>query len=243
MRDSYEQISKQFYFDNPSNGCRCLQLSFLDLLESNNTNPNAWEGGCVCPRSWAIQPVLASIPCIKVMKLPYRNIVQTPRAALLHYSKRALKLQQLTCSQFSCLLATTTTYYNSCTHTLIVMSDITNSRQGTTSSGLLRAMGSSSAEDTRLDFDARKDTRLKNLYREDKQLRLAQDAEEGRLHRRPPSIRPVPRHQTSTADGSNWLKDRFLRRGKENIGVLDSIKAIIMSSCECSSTSRTMVID
>lgn len=46
---------------------------------------------------------------------------------------------------------------------------------------------------------------------------------------------------SSAEDGMVEFWDRFTRKGKENIGVWDSLKAIVFSSCECSHSHRSAI--
>ncbi|KAE9395768.1 hypothetical protein BT96DRAFT_885406 [Gymnopus androsaceus JB14] len=96
-------------------------------------------------------------------------------------------------------------------------------RRGNTD--LLRALGSDSAEDIRIDFDTARDIRLAIPNQSE------QDTEEGcpRDSSNPPSARPRTSPRTPK-DGSDWLRDRFMRRGKRKFGVVESLKAIVKSS-------------
>ncbi|KIK54181.1 hypothetical protein GYMLUDRAFT_48978 [Collybiopsis luxurians FD-317 M1] len=94
----------------------------------------------------------------------------------------------------------------------------------------------SSAETLQLDFDTRRDMRLDILHQEHRE----QAAEEGQYQnsndRRqstvlsPTSAQPRPSLSMGAKGGSDWITDRFLRRGKRQIGVLESLKAIATSS-------------
>ncbi|KAE9395773.1 hypothetical protein BT96DRAFT_825692 [Gymnopus androsaceus JB14] len=97
-------------------------------------------------------------------------------------------------------------------------------RRGNTD--LLRALGSDSAEDIRIDFDTARDVRLAIPNQSEQS-----DTEEGgpRGSSNPPSARPRTSPRTPK-DGSDWLRDRFMRRGKRKVGVMESLKAIVKSS-------------
>ncbi|KAF5390759.1 hypothetical protein D9757_004441 [Collybiopsis confluens] len=92
----------------------------------------------------------------------------------------------------------------------------------------------SSTETLQMDFDTRRDIRLDILHQE----RQEQAAEEGRRRSNrysiatilSPSAPPRPSLTLGAKDGSDWIRDRFLRRGKRRIGVLESLKAIVLSS-------------
>lgn len=95
------------------------------------------------------------------------------------------------------------------------------------STSFLRQMGS---KDIRIDFDTRRDIRL-DILNQERQEFAAEEGHHSASPSSPPSARPQTRPFTAI-DGFDWLKSRFMREGKRQIGVLESLKAIATSSCE-----------
>ncbi|KAJ3826687.1 hypothetical protein F5880DRAFT_1610022 [Lentinula raphanica] len=99
------------------------------------------------------------------------------------------------------------------------------------STSFLRQIGSDPGKGISIDFDTGRDIRLQILNQE----RQEQAAEEGHHSASipspssPPSARPRPSPLTGK-DGSDWFKERFMREGKRQITVLESLKAIATSS-------------
>ncbi|KAJ3782655.1 hypothetical protein GGU10DRAFT_275156 [Lentinula aff. detonsa] len=92
-------------------------------------------------------------------------------------------------------------------------------------------MGSDLSKGVSIDFDTRRDIRLDILNQEHQE----QAAEEGHHSATitspssPPSTRPRLSPLTGKG-GSDWFKHRFMRKGKVQITVLESLKAIATSS-------------
>ncbi|KAJ3897498.1 hypothetical protein F5879DRAFT_17235 [Lentinula edodes] len=93
------------------------------------------------------------------------------------------------------------------------------------STSFLRQMGS---KDISTDFDTRRDIRL-DILNQERQEFAAEEGHHSASPSSPPSARPQMRPFT-TIDGSDWFKSRFVREGKRQIGVLESLKAIATSS-------------
>ncbi|GAW04908.1 sodium calcium [Lentinula edodes] len=84
------------------------------------------------------------------------------------------------------------------------------------------------SKDISIDFDTRRDIRL-DILNQERQEFAAEEGHHSASPSSPPSARPQMRPFT-TIDGSDWFKSRFVREGKRQIGVLESLKAIATSS-------------
>ncbi|KAJ3715570.1 hypothetical protein DFJ43DRAFT_1007234 [Lentinula guzmanii] len=92
-------------------------------------------------------------------------------------------------------------------------------------------MGSDPSKDISIDFDTRRDIRL-DILNQEHQEQAVEEGHHSAIITSPsslPSTRPGLSPLTGKG-GSDWFKDRFMRKGKVQISVLKSLKAIATSS-------------